>query len=249
MDGKGKTLSIGRVTDAFDTQLMDRLNASRKFRVTAVSDLATLLKATNRTGQSAEAKTLAYGLVATLDDFEDSTARMEFKAMNQVGIRRTIRLSVVAKIYNLTLDPPELFETANIQVTKQDARTEASDLQKDAESSDELLIASVREASQKISDRVADVVFPAKIIARTGRQVTINRGDGSGIAAGQVWNIFAPGKTLKDPDTGEVLGREELLAGSVRILSVQPKFCTAEVVEAGALVTEGMILRPAEASR
>jgi hypothetical protein len=243
MEKAGKGLSLGRVTDAFDSQLMDRLNATRKFKLTAVSDLAVLLKAVNRGGQSAESKQLMYGLVATLDDFEDSTERMEFKALNQVGLRRKVRLSVVAKIYNLGVDPPELFESANIQVLKQDNRTDASGLQRNAEMTDELLLVSVREAAQKIADRVADVVFPAKVLAKTGRQITINRGDGSGVNAGQVWNVFALGKTLKDPDTGEVLGREELLAGTARIVSVQPRFSTAEIIDGADRITEGMVLR------
>lgn len=243
MENAGKSLSLARVTDAFDTQLTDRLNAGRKFKVTAVSDLATMLKAVNRAGQSAETKQLNYGLVATLDDFEDSTERMEFPTLHQVGLKRKIRLSVVAKIYDLAVDPPQLYETANIQVSKKDDRTDSVDLQRNAELTDQLLIDSVREAAQKVADRVAEVAFPTKILARTGGQITINRGDSAGVVIGQIWNIFSPGKVLKDPDTGEVLGREELLAGKARIVSVEPKFSTAEILEGADKVSEGMILR------
>ena len=243
MEGAGKGLSLDRVTDAFDTQLMDRLNASRKFKVTAASDQADLLKAVNRAGLSAEVKTLNFGLIATLDDFEDSTERLELNAINKVALKRKIRLSVVAKIYNLAVDPPELYETANIQVLKKDDRMDAADLQKNAEATDELLLVAVRDASQQIVDRVLNVAFPAKVLSRTGQQITINRGDSTGVAVGQVWDVLSQGKTLTDPDTGEVLGREEALVGRARVVAVQPKFCTAELIEGAEKIAEGMIVR------
>lgn len=243
METAGKGSSLGRVTDAFDTQLMDRLNASRKFKVTAVSDQADLLKAVNRAGQAGEVKTLNYGLIATLDDFEDSTERMEFKSLNKVGLKRKVRLSVVAKIYNLAVDPPELHETANIQVLKKDDRTDSVDLQKNAELTDAVLIDAVRDAAQQIADRVVNVAFPAKVLAKTAKQITINRGDATGVKVGQIWNVMSQGKALVDPDTGEVLGREEGIVGKARVTAVQPKFCTAELTEGDDKVTEGMVVR------
>lgn len=243
MEFSGKALALERVTDAFDTQLADRLSASRKFKVSVVSDQADLLKAVNRAGLAAEVKTLSYGLIATLDDFEDSTERMELKALNKVGMKRKIRLSVVAKIYNLAVDPPELFETANIQVFKKDDRMDATDLQKNAELTDELLLLAVRDASQQIADRVVNVAFPAKVLAKTDKQITINRGDSSGAEVGQIWTVMSQGKTLVDPDTGEVLGREEGIIGKARVVSVLPKMCTAELIEGAEKVTEGMVVR------
>ena len=249
MEFAGKALALERVTDAFDTQLTDRLNSSRKFKVTAVSDAATLLKAVNRAGQAAEVKTLNYGLIATLDDFEDSTERMEFKTLNKVGLKRKIRLSVVAKIYNLAVDPPELYETANIQVLKKDDRTDSVDLQKNAELTDELLLEAVRDAAQQIADRVVNVAFPAKVLSKTGNQITINRGDTTGVEVGQVWNVMSQGKTLTDPDTGEVLGREEGIVGKARVIAVQPKFCTAELIEGSDRTAEGMLVRLPQAPK
>ena len=249
MEFSGKALALDRVTEAFDTQLMDRLNASRKFKVTAVSDQADLLKAVNRANQATEVKTLSYGLIATLDDFEDSTERMELKSLNKVGMKRKIRLSVVAKIYNLAVDPPELFETANIQVLKKDDRMDAAELQKNAEMTDELLLVAVRDASQQISERVLNVAFPAKVLARTDKTITINRGDATGAEVGQIWTVMSQGKTLTDPDTGEVLGREEGVVGKARVISVLPKLCTAELLEGADKVTDGMVVRLTPAAK
>ena len=42
---------------------------------------------------------------------------------------------------------------------------------------------------------------------------------------------------------GEVLGREEAIVGKARIVSVLPKFSTAEMIEGADKVTEGMVVR------
>ena len=88
-----------------------------------------------------------------------------------------------------------------------------------------------REMSGKIANRVTDVIFPPKVLSKRDKQITINRGDGTDIAVGQIWNVFAVGEELIDPDTKESLGREEVLVGKVKITSVLPKTSTAEIIE------------------
>jgi hypothetical protein len=96
---------------------------------------------------------------------------------------------------------------------------------------DTLLANVTRLAAEKISQRVTDVLFPAKVVAKTDSQITLNRGDGTGIAVGQVWNVYAVGKELIDPDTGESLGHEEVLIGKATITDVTPRLATAELTE------------------
>jgi hypothetical protein len=62
------------------------------------------------------------------------------------------------------------------------------------------------------------------------------------VTVGQIWTANAPGKELKDPDTGEVLGVEEVPIGKVRITEVLPKFSKGEIVE-DLGVAVGTILR------
>ena len=69
------------------------------------------------------------------------------------------------------------------------------------------------------------------MLSKRDKQITINRGDGTDIAVGQIWNVFAVGEELIDPDTKESLGREEILVGKVKITSVLPKTSTAEIIE------------------
>ena len=59
---------------------------------------------------------------------------------------------------------------------------------------------------------------------------------------GDLFNVFAVGKELKDPDTGEVLGRQEVKMGKARVTQVNPKTSLAELTE-DLGVTDGAVLR------
>jgi hypothetical protein len=60
--------------------------------------------------------------------------------------------------------------------------------------------------------------------------------------------VYKAGIELKDPDTGEVLGVEEVNVGKVRVISVLPKVSKAEIIGADTGVAEGAIVRPAQTS-
>jgi hypothetical protein len=180
--------------------------------------------------------------VSTVDDFEDATERMSFTNLNKVGLKRKIRLSTTAKIYDSSSG--RLMESVNVRVEKKDDRMDAAELSTNAEQTDVLLLETTREAAERIAMRLADVVFPVKVVVKRDRQITVNRGEGGGLEPGQLWNIFAIGEELIDPDTHEALGREEVLVGKARVISVLPKTSIAELLE-DAGVDRGAVLRRA----
>ena len=253
MTGAGKASSLDRVIEAFDSQLIDRVNATRKFEVVGRSEMKELLKEQDLGASgNVDPKTAAqigkmsgakYLLVATVDDFEDSTERMEFKTLNKVGLKRKIRISLAARIYDSTSG--KLLESASVRTEKKDDRAESGDLQRNAEQSDVLLADAVRDASEKVATRVADVIFPVRVLIKRDQQVTLNRGEGGGVAVGQVWNVYALGEELIDPDTKESLGREEVLVGKVRITNITPRTSTAEILEDMG-IDKNAVLRPAQ---
>ena len=62
------------------------------------------------------------------------------------------------------------------------------------------------------------------------------------MSVGDVFNVYAVGEELIDPDTKESLGREEVKVGQVKIAELTPKTSKAEVMEDTGL-TAGAILR------
>jgi hypothetical protein len=242
-----KTLSAEQMSQSLMEQFINSLNATRKFQVVVRSDLKDLItdddksRALNPDKQKGfnltETKYLA---VLTVDDYEDQTQRLEQKITNTTLTKRTIRLSLIAKIYETASG--KLLESTSKSIASTDAQQTLNEASNDSEVTDSLVRTVVKDSADWAATQVADVIFPVKIIAKTDKTVTVNRGEGSGIAVDQVWRVFAVGKEMIDPDTKEVLGREEVEIGKVRIADVLPKFSRATVLEDRG-IAEGAVLR------
>ncbi|HZI34070.1 MAG TPA: CsgG/HfaB family protein, partial [Candidatus Binatia bacterium] len=237
-------------------QLVDRINATRKFDVVSRSDLSDVIKEQDlgasgnvdarsaaKAGKLAGAK---YLLVATVDDFQDYMEKAVFEGTGQTATKRVFRFSVVAKIYDSSTG--KLLESANLQTGNDEFKQiqmERSYTVKSGQLSDEMMVAVARNMAEKIAVHVANVIFPAKVLIRRDNIVTINRGQGGGLSEGEVFNVFAQGEELKDPDTGEVLGREEVKVGQVKITQVNARMSQAEILEDSG-IDKGAVLRKAQ---
>jgi curli biogenesis system outer membrane secretion channel CsgG len=250
-----KKLEMGRIIESLNSQLIDRINATRKFDVVGRSDLNDILKE-QELGASGnvDAKTAAQAgkltgatflLVTTVDDFQDYVETATFEGTGRSATKRVFRLSVVGKLYDSSTG--KLIESANLQ-TGNDAFKDISENRsystKDGNLTDEVMVAVARDLAQKIANHFADVIFPAKVLVRRDKEVTINRGEGGGVAVGDTLNAFALGQELIDPDTKESLGREEVKVGTVKITQVNPKTSTAEILDDTG-IDKGAILRKA----
>ena len=242
---EGRRNSIDRMSQALDGQLISAIQQTRKFTVLARSDADALIEENAASGQAFAFGKSDLTLVVTIDDFQDFTQTATFATLGKTATKRVIRFAAVAKLYETATN--KLVETANFQEQNLDTEEElANSTSSGGELSDSLLLALTRRMSEKIAQRVADVAFPARILAKTGKIVTINRGDGTGIAAGQLWEVFAVGEELIDPDTGASLGREELSVGRVRIQRVTPRTAQGEVTGEDLGIDRGAIVRRVE---
>ncbi len=238
--GAGKLNEMNRVLEALDGQLIDRMNTTRKFQVVRRSDLPSILReqdlvesglieAGGDAAESFQISGVKYLLVPVVDDFQDYVETAEFEAIGQRAQRRVVRFSMVARIYDSTTGT--LLESANFQISNRDVTDQAAHITRDGDLSDELLVAITRKMADRIALHVIDYTHPALVVARTGEQVTINRGDGGGMERGQSWEVFAVGEELIDPGTGMSLGREEVPVGEVTITRVTPLTSTAQIQE------------------
>jgi curli biogenesis system outer membrane secretion channel CsgG len=82
----------------------------------------------------------------------------------------------------------------------------------------------------KIVGDIAEIVSPPKVVSVQGARIIINRGRGLA-ATGQVYDIYAAGEALIDPDTGEELGMAEQKVAAIRITTVQPKLAYGTVIQ------------------
>jgi curli biogenesis system outer membrane secretion channel CsgG len=231
---------LERVVQAFDSQLTDKMHATRKFSILARSDLKQLQTDNDAAGASFRIPGADYVLVTTIDDFQDYSESIVLPSTGERLSKRIISATVVAKIYDSKSG--RLLESANVTRSLPIAAAQFKS-EKNGELSDALLLQIVGQVADATANRVADVIFPAKIVSKINDQVTINRGDGTAIAAGQVWEVYALGQEIKDPDTGEILDRERMLVGKVRIVRVNPKTSLAAILEDRG-VDNGAIVQP-----
>lgn len=89
----------------------------------------------------------------------------------------------------------------------------------------------VNKLADEIVSELVDEAFPARIVGKVGKQITINRGEGLGVEVGQVWKVFALGEEMIDPDTGESLGQIEAEVGRMSITSVQSRVAYGNLTE------------------
>ena len=238
----GTFLSLRRVAEAIDGQVIDSLNGTRKFEVVARSDSDALLEEAGATGQNFQLGEADYLIVPSIDDFQDFVETATFGGIGKVVQKRKIRLGMVARIYDVK-NGNKLVESANFQLDNKDIEQLMNQSVREGSFSDALLRKIAEEMGSKTANRVVDVIYPAKVIALTGSQATINRGDGTGIAKGQMWDVFALGEEMIDPDTGESLGGNEVKVGSLRIDRVTPKFSSGTLTENFGVI-KGSVVRP-----
>lgn len=229
MKRQGVGLSLGSVLEALDSQVYDRVLNTRRFEILERSDADALATESAATGQSFAFNKADYVMTIRVDSFNDRLEERRLASLGKTVRARVIELSAVAKITEVATQ--RAVASANFKVSKRDSENRSENTTvRVGEASDDLMIQAVGEIAQKIAVRAADVVSPARIIGKRDRTVTINRNDQSGIALGQVWEVFTLGDELTDPDTGEK-SREEVLVGKIRVTRVTPQNSQAEILE------------------
>lgn len=82
-------------------------------------------------------------------------------------------------------------------------------------------------AVEFVAQRLRNEPFRGRVIQAEGETVIISAGGRNGARAGDTFTVLSVGKELRDPLTGELLGRVEHESGSLRITKVQEKYSFA----------------------
>jgi hypothetical protein len=98
-------------------------------------------------------------------------------------------------------------------------------------------------AAVRVGNDVLAGIYPVKIASVNGSEVIINRGDGAGISAGQIYLVFNVGEAVIDPDTGENLGSAEKKIAEISVTAVNPKFSKAKIISQTGEVQSGAVCR------
>ena len=247
--GQGDTLQ--QTLETLDTTLIDQVNASRKFEVVARKEALKSILNEQEFGASgnvdpaiaAQAFKLAgaqYLVLTTVTDFVMGNEAIKFEGIGAAASREAVRISCSIQIYDTTTG--KLIESARFRGQDANVSREGS-----ATADGASLTKITDRLAADILNRIVDVIYPAKVAAKLGTQITINRGEGAGVAVGQTWTVFALGQEITDPDTGEKLGRNEAEIGKIKITRVTPKLSYGDATEDNG-ISVGNIIRPQQAS-
>ncbi|MEE9405415.1 MAG: CsgG/HfaB family protein [Algisphaera sp.] len=249
-----ETRALHKICASLNQQLIDRMQNTGAFRIVARADLEAVMKDqelqsvfTNPNDANlpkAFAQSAAKYLVqTTLDDFADQHQTLRGEDNHVLDRKRELRLSATLKIYNVTTG--ELHTSETLFVTQNQFDEPIRGVESDGDVTDRLSTDLAATLASQVANRVLDKLFPARVIAKTAETITLNRGQGTGIAVGQSWTIFAVGQTLIDPYTGVVLGAEEVPVGKAIVFNVTPRFSQAKLEEDfGVNVTGGVDTLP-----
>lgn len=229
MSAQGVTLSLQSILQGLDAQVHDRLLNTRRFEMIERADADALATEAAASGQAFSFNGADYILTIRVDGFNDRSETRRLQSLGKTIMGRAIEISAVAKITEVATQ--RAISSANFSVKKYDSENRsANTVHAVGEQTDALMMDAVRELAQKIAGRTTDAVYPARIIGKRDRIVTINRNDQSGIAVGQMWEVYALGDELVDPDTGDKT-REEVLVGKIKVTRVTPQNSQAEILE------------------
>ena len=86
--------------------------------------------------------------------------------------------------------------------------------------------------AQMLVASMVEAIYPIRAIKGSGGQLIINRG-GESVKIGDEFEVFELGIDIKDPQSGELLGREESLVATAAAVSVKPKYAVLRVRTGG----------------
>ena len=232
--------ALDKIVASLDQQLLDRMQNTGVFRIIARTDLEEVLKDQELQSvfvnpddanlpQAFAQSAAKYLVQTTVDDFADQQQVLRGEGGQIIDRKRELRLSATLKIYDVTTG--ELHTSESLFLTQQQFDEPIRGVTSSGDVTDRLNTDLATGLSADVANRVLDKLFPARVIAKTGEQITINRGVGTGIAVGQPWTIFATGQQLVDPYTGVVLGTEEAAVGQAVVTRVNARFSTLQLTE------------------
>ena len=175
-------------------------------------------------------KAAKYILVTTITGFSDGSTNNPGEA--GVAFTRTIKLFGTVEILKLN---GETFANTSFSVNKHVGKMEIAGVARDEKFGDELVEQAPKEAANQIASSVFYSITPPKVTDVTGKQVTIDWGEGF-IAKGDKLEVFA----LKIKENADPV---EIKMGDVEINRVNPKNSTGLIVGENLGIVEGCVLR------
>lgn len=250
--GERRAAGLTRLVASLTEHLLVTFQKTQRFDVVARNNLVQiiaeqqlpkdLLVANDLKALPGQIKGLDYLVVTTVTHFDDADVGIEIEGMPLRVEGRRVSATAVVKVYNTTSG--SLLRAVNVPVQldeKQANRVPRRGINP-AAPNDALIDAVAVEIARQAAMRVAQDLAPAEVVSIANDQVTLDWGEGMGVESGQVWEVFALGKVMKNRQ-GRELGREEVKMGEIRITAVRAETATGDVQGENRGIAEGAVAR------
>jgi curli biogenesis system outer membrane secretion channel CsgG len=178
--------NLRQVLEMLDTTLVYQVHASRKFEVVARKDsIKPLLDEQEfdasgnidpaTAAQICKIAGAQYLVLTTITDFTMGYETVQFNGICVLGNRESVRVSCSVEFYDTTTG--KLIESARFRGHEINSSGQGNPTDEGI-----TLTRITDRLAADILNRIVDVIYPAKVVAKLGTQVTINRGDNAGTA-------------------------------------------------------------------
>ena len=180
--------------------------------------------------QRGELKSAKYTAFGTITRFETDTAQKSggvFGGSEQVTMKITLDLRLVDNTSGTIVGSDQV--TGRI-IT---GSSQAGLLGFGTSSENHGAIAALLDnLSRNVVAKIVTTIWPIKLIAVNADEkvVMINAGEAT-VQPGQRLIVYGQGNQVVDPETGEVLGSEEMTAGEVEVFETQVKFSKCKIIK------------------
>lgn len=181
-----------------------------------------------------------YVLTGAITQYGKSDKAMAVKGFSAGG--STWTMSVDIRVLNVHTGGIEIAETVQTKLSGGMAIKTSKFAGGGSSDKSEMVGKLLRQSAMNVTNLIVTSIYPVRIVNINGKQVILNYGDAL-LSAGDVLEVYSQGESFTDPDTGEVLGMEETLVGTIKVTAAQPKFAKAEIQKDSDPMQKGMIAR------
>lgn len=187
-------------------------------------------------GKLKSAAFVIYGSVLSLGQDQSQSSVQGFSARKD-----TAKVEIQLRIANA--ETGRLLSSKTIVAERSQNRMAGEGMRTEGNFEEQALQDAMREAAKKVTDALMELTFPAKILQVNPADLLVNLTQEQ-TEYGAIYEVFAPGQELFDPDTGESLGSSEMFVGKIAITRPAPRFSTAAPIGLPTSVFQpGMIIR------
>jgi hypothetical protein len=232
----GKRVAAGEIARQLRESLIETLTQTERFAIldrafTAELDaeLARVAEGRaahqdiSRIGQELSAD---YLLLARVDRFAYEHHERELRTSERRLVWHTGGGTLTLRLVNVATGQVEMAESIAVVLPGTEPTTLRTAIDADA-ITQELL----RQISDATSGKVVGRLFPVTVVAVNGDQLVLSQG-GKALTAGSRYKVALRGKEIKDPQTGQSLGRMEEHCCVIEVTQVLPQMSQAIVVSA-----------------